>query len=242
MRKCHYHRNEKRCWYVFFPSEQACIPSQRFKTALFSLLAYLCALSGVYWLYWRPKLTAEKEADAVAKKNYQEKVGEMEELKSAIFSDKKEPTEPAQEVEENPFADIFRIHTPEEREKLRASETPEERKAREAEKKKKMLALMVNMNKSAERSQRIQQALIDESKRTGLAVPFEIQVRYGRADFLPADDDKPLDTSEKPNESPEMAYYRRFAENLNKQLIEEQNKKPDQDYMPTPEEVGMEDF
>ena len=46
---------------------------------------------------------------------------------------------------------------------------------------------------------------------------------------MPADDNDPLDTSEKPNESPEMAYYRRFAENLNKQLIEEQNKKPDQD-------------
>ena len=72
----------------------------------------------------------------------------MEQLKSAIFSDKKDPTEPAQEVEEDPFADIFRIHTPEEREKLRASETPEERKAREAENKKKMMAVIVGMNMS----------------------------------------------------------------------------------------------
>ena len=229
-------------WYVFLPQEQARIPAQRFKTALFALLSYLCVLSGVYWFYWRPRLIAEKEPSAVAKEKFQEKVREMEQLKSSIFSDKKDPTEPAQEVEEDPFADIFRIHTPEEREKLRASETPEERKAREAENKKKMMAVIVGMNKSIERRKKIQQALIDESERTGLIVPFEIQVRYGQAHFLPADDNEPLDTSEKPNESPEMAYYRRFAENLNKQLIEEQNKKPDQDYMPTPEEIGMEDF
>ena len=105
-----------------------------------------------------------------------------------------------------------------------------------------MMAVIVGMNKSIERRKKIQQALIDESERTGLIVPFEIQVRYGQAHFLPADDNETLDTSEQPNESPEMAYYRRFAENLNKQLIEEQNKKPDQDYMPTPEEIGMEDF
>ena len=94
----------------------------------------------MYWFYWRPRLIAEKDASAVAKEKFQEKVREMEQLKSAIFSDKKDPTEPAQEVEEDPFADIFRIHTPEEREKLRASETPEERKAREAENKKKMMS------------------------------------------------------------------------------------------------------
>ena len=86
-------------WYVFFPSEQARIPAQRFKTALFTLLAYLCVLFGVYWFYWRPKLIAEKGASAVAKEKFQEKVREMEELKSSIFSDKKEVAEKPQKEE-----------------------------------------------------------------------------------------------------------------------------------------------
>ena len=87
-------------WYVFLPQEQARIPAQRFKTALFALLAYLCVLSGVYWFYWRPRLIAEKEASAAAKEKFQEKVREMEELKSAIFSDKKEVEENSQKGEE----------------------------------------------------------------------------------------------------------------------------------------------
>lgn len=87
-------------WYVFLPQEQARIPAQRFKTALFALLSYLCVLSGVYWFYWRPRLIAEKEASAAAKEKFQEKVREMEELKSAIFSDKKEVEENSQKGEE----------------------------------------------------------------------------------------------------------------------------------------------
>ena len=87
-------------WYVFLPQEQARIPAHRFKTALFALLAYLCILSVVYWFYWRPRLIAEKESSAMAKEKFQEKVREMEEVKSAIFSGKKES-------EENPQDEVY---------------------------------------------------------------------------------------------------------------------------------------
>ena len=87
-------------WYVFLPQEQARIPAHRFKTALFALLSYLCVLSGVYWFYWRPRLIAEKESSAMAKEKFQEKVREMEEVKSAIFSGKKE-------IEENPQDEVY---------------------------------------------------------------------------------------------------------------------------------------
>ena len=127
--------------------------------------------------------------------------------------------------EEDPFENIFKIQTPEERAQMLASETPEERKvreAREAENKAKRDAYMEKSRKASEREQKLREALLSEEKRTGLEIPFLLKLRYGLAFVLPPEGEDPPDTSESENESPEMAYYRRFAENLMSKLESEQ--------------------
>ena len=204
-------------WYVFFPSEQARIPAQRFKTALFTLLAYLCVLFGVYWFYWRPKLIAEKGASAVAKEKFQEKVREMEELKSASFSDKKEVEENSQKGEEERIL-FMEDYTGNSATALESKALEFQREKEELRKKeeneRKIAGKVDGAMRDYMRRDKLRKALEAEENRTGIKVPFLIWLRYGIASITPSDDGELPDTSESPNELPEVTYYRKFAEDL----------------------------
>lgn len=204
-------------WYVFLPQEQARIPAQRFKTALFALLAYLCVLSGVYWFYWRPRLIAEKEASAAAKEKFQEKVREMEELKSAIFSDKKEVEENSQKGEEERilFMEDYTGNSATALESKALEFQREKEELRKKEENERKIAEKVDgAMRYYMRRDKLRKALEAEENRTGIKVPFLIWLRYGIASITPSDDGELPDTSESPNELPEVTYYRKFAEDL----------------------------
>ena len=204
-------------WYVFLPQEQARIPAQRFKTALFALLSYLCVLSGVYWFYWRPRLIAEKEASAAAKEKFQEKVREMEELKSAIFSDKKEVEENSQKGEEERilFMEDYTGNSATALESKALEFQREKEELRKKEENERKIAEKVDgAMRYYMRRDKLRKALEAEENRTGIKVPFLIWLRYGIASITPSDDGELPDTSESPNELPEVTYYRKFAEDL----------------------------
>lgn len=204
-------------WYVFLPQEQARIPAQRFKTALFALPAYPCVLSGVYWFYWRPRLIAEKEASAAAKEKFQEKVREMEELKSAIFSDKKEVEENSQKGEEERilFMEDYTGNSATALESKALEFQREKEELRKKEENERKIAEKVDgAMRYYMRRDKLRKALEAEENRTGIKVPFLIWLRYGIASITPSDDGELPDTSESPNELPEVTYYRKFAEDL----------------------------
>ena len=125
---------------------------------------------------------------------------------------------------EDPFK-LWMFEGTKEREKMLASETPEERKAREAqeaENRARWKEESARFQKYDRMERKLREALLAEEKRTGLEIPFLLRLRYGLIHILPPEGEDPPDTSESENESPETAYYRRFAENLMSKLEAEQ--------------------
>ena len=74
--------------------------------------------------------------------------------------------------------------------------------------------LMEYCKQKGQRRQKLREALLEEEKKTGMKVPFELWLRFGIARVMPKEGEAMPAPSEKPNEPPEMTYYRRFEENF----------------------------
>ena len=92
--------------------------------------------------------------------------------------------------------------------------TPEQKAARKAENDRRWAELREYCKQKGQRRQKLYEALLEEEKKTGMKVPFLLWLRFGIASVLPEEGEPMPDTSEKPNEPPEMTYYRRFEENF----------------------------
>ena len=102
----------------------------------------------------------------------------------------------------DPFEEVFSGKAP--------KMTPEQK----AENDRRWSELMWYCEKKGQRRQKLREALLAEEKRTGMKVPFELWLRFGIASVMPDENGGMPDTSEQPNEPPEMTYYRRFEENF----------------------------
>ena len=96
----------------------------------------------------------------------------------------------------------------------REAMTPEQKAARKAENRKRWEETFEVGKKKGQRRQKLYEALLEEGKKTGMEVPFLLWLRFGIASVLPEEGEEMPDTSEQPNEPPEMTYYRRFEENF----------------------------
>ena len=96
----------------------------------------------------------------------------------------------------------------------REAMTPEQKAARKAENDRRWAELMEYCKQKGQRRQKLREALLEEEKKTGMKVPFLLWLRFGIASVLLEEGEPMPDTSEKPNEPPEMTYYRRFEENF----------------------------
>lgn len=102
----------------------------------------------------------------------------------------------------DPFGEVFSGKAP--------KMTPEQK----AENDRRWAELMEYCKQKGQRRQKLREALLEEEKKTGMKLPFELWLRFGIASVLPEEGEPMPDTSEKPNEPPEMTYYRRFEENF----------------------------
>ena len=96
----------------------------------------------------------------------------------------------------------------------REAMTPEQKAARKAENDRRKKELLEYCKQKGQRRQKLREALLEEEKNTGLQVPFRLWLRFGIASVMPEEGEEMPDTSEQPNEPPEITYYRRFEENF----------------------------
>ena len=96
----------------------------------------------------------------------------------------------------DPFGEVFSGKAP--------KMTPEQKAENDSRKK----ALLEDCK------QKGQEARLEEEKQTGMKVPFLRWLRFGSASVMPEGGEEMPETSEQPNEPPEMTYYRRFEENF----------------------------
>ena len=102
----------------------------------------------------------------------------------------------------DPFEEVFSGKAP--------KMTPEQK----AENEKRILERLEYCKQKGQRRQKLYEALLEEEKKTGMKVPFELWLRFGIASVMPEEGEPMPDTSEKPNEPLEMTYYRRLEENF----------------------------
>ena len=102
----------------------------------------------------------------------------------------------------DPFEEVFSGKAP--------KMTPEQK----AENEKRILERLEYCKQKGQRRQKLYEALLEEEKKTGMKVPFELWLRFGIASVMPEEGEPIPDTSEKPNEPLEMTYYRRLEENF----------------------------